>query len=294
MVTEITAGSGSSPHPLRPLRPSASPPRRCSRCRWCAGRAAAWPPSWAAATTPRARPARPPPAPHLPRACASTRSRAPARCRPRLWGRRRQPADWRQGLPAPHQGWRALRALRQPPPRERRRDRRRGTHVPRRGPLRARVVRGSRSPPSRWALPAGVGRRHAQRPAPNVVVIMTDDQTAASLGPDAPGAALLADEGTRFEQAIASFPLCCPARATNLTGQYAHNHGVLHNGRPVRRLSALDHTNSLPVWLQAAGYRTMHRAATSTATRRPTASRSAGPTGTTSPTRAPSTTRSGG
>ena len=69
---------------------------------------------------------------------------------------------------------------------------------------------------------------------------------------------LLADEGTRFEDSFASFPLCCPSRATHLTGQYAHNHGVLHNAGPFGGYSALDHANTLPVWLQGAGYRTMH------------------------------------
>ena len=64
---------------------------------------------------------------------------------------------------------------------------------------------------------------------PNVVVIMTDDQTAATVPMMPQLNAQLANEGTNFEQAIASFPLCCPSRATNLTGQYAHNHGVLHN-----------------------------------------------------------------
>jgi N-acetylglucosamine-6-sulfatase len=93
---------------------------------------------------------------------------------------------------------------------------------------------------------------------PNVVVIMTDDQTAASV-PMMPNVnALIGNDGTNFEQAIASFPLCCPSRATNLTGQYAHNHGVLHNNGTFGGFSALDHTSTLPVWLQAAGYRTMH------------------------------------
>ena len=67
---------------------------------------------------------------------------------------------------------------------------------------------------------------------PNIVVIMTDDQTAASLPTMQHVNALLAGEGTKFDQAIDSFPLCCPSRATNLTGQYAHNHGVLHNAPP--------------------------------------------------------------
>ena len=98
----------------------------------------------------------------------------------------------------------------------------------------------------------------AQQQQPNVVVIMTDDQTAATVPMMPQLNAQIGSEGTNFEQAIASFPLCCPSRATNLTGQYAHNHGVLHNGGLFGGFRMLDHTNTLPVWLQAAGYRTMH------------------------------------
>jgi N-acetylglucosamine-6-sulfatase len=87
---------------------------------------------------------------------------------------------------------------------------------------------------------------------------MTDDQTEASLANMQNVNVLLGGDGTRFDQAIASFPLCCPARATNLTGQYAHNHGVLHNNPPFGGFIQLDSTNTLPVWLQSAGYRTMH------------------------------------
>jgi N-acetylglucosamine-6-sulfatase len=87
---------------------------------------------------------------------------------------------------------------------------------------------------------------------------MTDDQTEASLATMQHVNALLGGEGTIFDQAIASFPLCCPARATHLTGQYAHNHGVIHNSPPFGGFLQLDHTNTLPVWLQASGYRTMH------------------------------------
>ena len=93
---------------------------------------------------------------------------------------------------------------------------------------------------------------------PNVVVVMTDDQTAASVPAMPQTNALLGGEGTRFDQAFASFPLCCPSRATNLTGQYAHNHGVLHNSGTFGGFKALDNTSTVPVWLQAAGYRTMH------------------------------------
>jgi len=92
----------------------------------------------------------------------------------------------------------------------------------------------------------------------NVVVIMTDDQTAASLSTMPSVNNLLGSDGTTFDQAIDSFPLCCPSRATNLTGQYAHNHGVLHNAPPFGGFLRLDSTSTLPVWLQNAGYRTMH------------------------------------
>jgi len=93
---------------------------------------------------------------------------------------------------------------------------------------------------------------------PNVVVLMTDDQTAASLRYMPNVNRLLVREGTLFQNSVASFPLCCPSRSTHLTGQYAHNHQVLHNAGPFGGFSRLDHANTLPVWLQAAGYRTMH------------------------------------
>jgi N-acetylglucosamine-6-sulfatase len=92
----------------------------------------------------------------------------------------------------------------------------------------------------------------------NVVEIMTDDQTAASLAYMGNVNTLLGGDGTTFEQAVDSFPLCCPSRTTNLTGQYAHNHGVLHNNPPFGGYLELDGTSTLPVWLQNAGYRTMH------------------------------------
>jgi N-acetylglucosamine-6-sulfatase len=93
---------------------------------------------------------------------------------------------------------------------------------------------------------------------PNVVVLMTDDQTQASLPYMTQVNGLLGAQGTRFDQAISSFPLCCPSRSTHLTGQYAHNHGVLHNAGPFGGFAVFEGANSLPVWLQQAGYRTMH------------------------------------
>lgn len=87
---------------------------------------------------------------------------------------------------------------------------------------------------------------------------MTDDQTAASLSAMAATNRLLAAEGTSFSRTFVSFPICCPSRATFFTGQYAHNHGVLHNRPPFGGYVKLDKTNWLPVWLQQAGYRTIN------------------------------------
>jgi N-acetylglucosamine-6-sulfatase len=92
----------------------------------------------------------------------------------------------------------------------------------------------------------------------NVVEIMTDDQTAAALGYMTNVNTMLGGEGTTFDQAVDSFPLCCPSRATNLTGQYAHNHGVIHNSGLFGGFVRLDSTNTMPLWLEEAGYRTIH------------------------------------
>ena len=67
---------------------------------------------------------------------------------------------------------------------------------------------------------------------------------------------LLAAQGTTFADAVDSFPLCCPARATFITGQYAHNHGVKGNFYPYGWYGMKDRGNILPTWLQKSGYTT--------------------------------------
>jgi N-acetylglucosamine-6-sulfatase len=108
-------------------------------------------------------------------------------------------------------------------------------------------------------LAAGVAAPAAPAQArPNVVVLMTDDQTVESLRVMPRVRDLLARRGTTFRQSVVSFPMCCPSRATFLTGQYAHNHGVLGNAPPEGGYGRLDHTNTLPVWLERSGYHTAH------------------------------------
>jgi N-acetylglucosamine-6-sulfatase len=94
---------------------------------------------------------------------------------------------------------------------------------------------------------------------PNVVVLMTDDQTLRSMRAMPRTRALIGDAGARFANAFVNNPRCCPSRATFLTGQYSHNHGVLTNGPPSGGWQRLRGTsNWLPTWLRQAGYRTAH------------------------------------
>jgi N-acetylglucosamine-6-sulfatase len=93
---------------------------------------------------------------------------------------------------------------------------------------------------------------------PNIVVLMTDDQTLDSMAVMPKTRALIGGEGTTFTRSFVNYSLCCPSRSTLYTGQYAHNHGVITNTPPLGGFTRLDTTNWLPLWLQAAGYRTMH------------------------------------
>lgn len=109
---------------------------------------------------------------------------------------------------------------------------------------------GHPAPPADPPLPAEADGR------PNVVLIVTDDQTLENQRVLRYVNGTLGRRGTTFSEALVSFPLCCPSRATMLTGQYAHNHGVLGNHWPRGGYRALDHTNTLATWLDEAGYYT--------------------------------------
>jgi N-acetylglucosamine-6-sulfatase len=110
-----------------------------------------------------------------------------------------------------------------------------------------------------FLLPGSAGARPssaAKDGRPNILVVMTDDQAAADLAKMPNVRRLLAKQGTSFSNTVDSFPLCCPSRATFITGQYAHNHGVLGNFWPYGWYGMKDRGNTLPRWLQKAGYRT--------------------------------------
>jgi arylsulfatase A-like enzyme len=100
----------------------------------------------------------------------------------------------------------------------------------------------------------------AQEPSkPNVVLLMTDDQTVGDMEVMPMTRRLIGGRGVTFTRSFVSYPLCCPSRATFLTGQYAHNNGVhclykwCHGGYGHMRTDEY-----LPRWLEDVGYATGH------------------------------------
>ena len=136
------------------------------------------------------------------------------------------------------------------------------------GGARGRVRRGHR------CAPPGGQRALAARP-PNIVLILTDDQPMDTLQ-KMPNVRALAGRGMTFRRAVVSNSLCCPSRATLLTGLYAGHTGVWTNGDGSRRWGGWpafrrngineggglfsgtgnNEGRTLALYLQQAGYRT--------------------------------------
>ena len=80
----------------------------------------------------------------------------------------------------------------------------------------------------------------AEKPKPNVIFVLTDQWRAQAMGyagdPNVktPNLDLLAEENLNFTLAISSIPVCSPARASILTGQYPLTHGVFYNDKPLK------------------------------------------------------------
>lgn len=95
----------------------------------------------------------------------------------------------------------------------------------------------------------------AQRP--NLLFIMSDQHRGDFLGcaghplMQTPSLDRLAAQGTRFDRAYTSWPLCVPARMSLITGRYPHSHGAPGN------IYALPPTEqTIGHYLKGLGYRT--------------------------------------
>jgi N-acetylglucosamine-6-sulfatase len=98
--------------------------------------------------------------------------------------------------------------------------------------------------------------------APNIVLILTDDQDVQSgMLPYMPHLQeLLVAQGTTFPNNLVPLSLCCPSRTTILRGQYPHNTGVLTNALPNGGFEKAYNENleasTVATLLHGAGYRT--------------------------------------
>lgn len=95
---------------------------------------------------------------------------------------------------------------------------------------------------------------------PNIVFVLADDFEPTLLTAMPETRAGIRDRGVRLENAVISTPMCCPSRATMLTGKYPHNHGVwytrgIRSGWPAFHARGLDE-QTVATWMHDTGYRT--------------------------------------
>ncbi|MBN1489799.1 MAG: sulfatase [Phycisphaerae bacterium] len=106
-----------------------------------------------------------------------------------------------------------------------------------------------------WAGSAAIALAADRRP--NIVIIMPDQMRGQAMGVAGntqvrtPHIDRLAESGVYLPNTIANNPVCCPARATILTGTYPHEHGMIVNDLKLR-----GSTVTLAERLADAGYAT--------------------------------------
>ncbi|MGH2746648.1 MAG: sulfatase family protein [Actinomycetota bacterium] len=91
-----------------------------------------------------------------------------------------------------------------------------------------------------------------RRSAPNVLIIVTDDQRTDTLDVMPALRRWFMDGGVHFTRGYVTTPLCCPSRASIFTGRYAHNHGVKKN----HVTKQFDFDSTIQHRLRSAGYNT--------------------------------------
>jgi N-acetylglucosamine-6-sulfatase len=93
-------------------------------------------------------------------------------------------------------------------------------------------------------------------PPPNIVLILTDDQRWDSLWAMRNLQTDLVTPGITFDNGFVVNPLCCPSRASILTGEYSHGTQVYRNGGTYGGYRSFDSTSTVATWLHDGGYRT--------------------------------------
>jgi N-acetylglucosamine-6-sulfatase len=110
----------------------------------------------------------------------------------------------------------------------------------------------------RGETPESPAAAPARSNAPNVLVVMTDDQTLEEMRVLHNVTTLLGAQGTTFSDFYTTTPNCCPSRSGFYTGQYPHNTKVRDNIPPLGGANSFvpRERDSIGVWMQQAGYYT--------------------------------------
>jgi N-acetylglucosamine-6-sulfatase len=123
------------------------------------------------------------------------------------------------------------------------------------------------------SLGIAVPDRPQQDPArerPNILLVLTDDQPADTVAEMSKLREGLVEGGVTFERGFVTDPLCCPSRASILTGKYAHNHGIKTNSFPGGGAEKFQEEgldgDTIATRLKEAGYSTGTSGSTSTST----------------------------
>jgi arylsulfatase A-like enzyme len=99
----------------------------------------------------------------------------------------------------------------------------------------------------------------AERPRPNVLVLLSDDQATGTLSCEGhevlrtPAIDRIAAEGALFTNAFVTTSLCSPSRVSFFTGQWARTHGIITNSQPLT-----EEVETFATILAASGYETAY------------------------------------
>jgi arylsulfatase A-like enzyme len=95
--------------------------------------------------------------------------------------------------------------------------------------------------------------RARKRGRPNVLIFITDDQRVGEGSLEVmPNTRAIGNKGIFYRNGYVTNPLCCPSRASIMTGRYSHNHGVVDNDTPEN----LDQRTTIQYRLHKVGYDT--------------------------------------
>lgn len=103
------------------------------------------------------------------------------------------------------------------------------------------------------SVPVPASVQAAERP--NILLIVTDDQRADMVSAMPTLVDRIGGQGVRFRLGFVPHALCCPARASILTGDYSHSTGVWTNTL-AGGYELFDDSSTLATWLHDGGYRT--------------------------------------